>query len=325
MPSIAPVPLHIGDAPQPPRSVRQLAMQMTPEPGEWLQTAISRWAFNTYKCSRRDLLEAMGLGTLHPVEIRGLGVALRPETADTISAATGISFVAVYAMTQSMRDRCTWSTFAEEMSRGVWFPYRERDLDSDPLYREITHKWCPDCLADRPGVHEMLWRHPWMHLCFTHARVLATICAKCGKPPRIPVGSTAQMWDPNTCPNVDGASANDPCSEPFHQTPSPRVDERGPLYAAQARIMAMARSEDPLQRRQLYELARVMEEVQDFDDDALAALASVDIATVRNLQPRRLERGHFVQYPKTFTVLAAAAYSQTRNAELSSHPQISSD
>lgn len=309
-------PLRIGDAPQPPRAIRRLAMHVTPEPGEWLQTAISRWAFDVYKCSRRDFLETIGMGALHPIEIQGLGVALRPETADTISAATGIPFARLYAMTQSMRDHATWSTFAEHMRDGDTFPYRERDLGNDPLFREVIHKWCPDCLKERPGVHEMIWRHPWLHICLKHPRILASKCSGCGEHPRIPLGRTAQEWDPNTCPNmVLGAR----CAEPFHQAVSPPVDEHGILYAAQVRIIALTRCHDPQQRERLYDLAYRIRTVQEKDDEALADLTGLDTSVVRNLQPRRLDAGHYLEHLETFTVLAAAAFvMQTKSEALRS-------
>ncbi|QSB23684.1 TniQ family protein [Curtobacterium sp. 24E2] len=169
MPKSLQPPRSIGDAPQSPRAVRRLAKPLTPEPGEWLQTAISRWSYDIYKCSRRDLLEALGLGALHPTEIHGLGVGLRPETAETISAASDIPFVQLYAMTQSMRDRATWATF-KDIVRDGHVPFEERGLDNDPLHREVIHKWCPDCLHEQPGVHAMMWRHPWMHICLKHSR-----------------------------------------------------------------------------------------------------------------------------------------------------------
>lgn len=237
MPNPRQRPLQIGDAPQPPRTVRRLAQPLTPAPGEWLQTAISRWAFDVYKCSRRDLLEALGVSTLHEVEIRGLGVALRPETAETISAASGIPFVQLYAMTQSMRDRATWDEFTYVLREGHAFPFRERDLIHVPLFREVVHKWCPDCMLERPGVHEMMWRHSWLHICLQHSRVLATTCSACGEQPRIPLGRTVQAWDPRTCPNrVQGVQ----CAELLSRAESSRIENLGVLYATQVQMIALA-------------------------------------------------------------------------------------
>ncbi|GGL08596.1 hypothetical protein JOE58_002528 [Curtobacterium luteum] len=230
MPNPTQRPLRIGDAPQPPRTVRRLAKPLTPAPGEWLQTAISRWAFDEYECSRRNLLDALGVSNLHPIEIQGLGVALRPETAETISAASGIPFLRLYAMTQSMRDRATWDEFKYVLREGYAFPFRERDLIDVPLFREVVHKWCPDCLRERPGVHEMMWRHPWLHICLKHARVLATTCSACGEQPRIPLGRTVQDWDPRLCPNrVHGAQ----CAELLSRAKSSHIEVGGLLYVTQ--------------------------------------------------------------------------------------------
>ncbi|ROR36636.1 TniQ protein [Curtobacterium sp. JUb34] len=298
-------PQHrIGDAPRPPRTVRRLATPLTPEPGEWLQTALSRWAFDVYKCSRRDLLEALGMGTLHSTEIHGLGVALRPETAETISAASGIPFVQLYAMTQSMRDRATWASFTDIVRDG-YVPFEERGLDSDPLYREVIHKWCPDCLHELPGVHLMMWRHPWMHICLKHSRVLATSCSACGEQPRIPLGRTVQEWDPRTCPNrIQGVE----CAELLSQAESSRVKDDGILYAAQVRMLALARSNDPHHRRRMYDLAHRIEEVQELSNETIASLTGLDVNTIRRLAPRHLEKGDYVRHLETFTVLASAAY-----------------
>lgn len=307
-------PLSVGDAPQPPRTVRRLAKPLTSEPGEWLQTAISRWAFDVYKCSRRDLLEALGVITLHPDEIRGLGVALRPETAETISAASGIPFVQLYAMTQSMRDRATWDEFTCVLRERYAFPFRERDLISVPLFREVVHKWCPDCLHERPGVHEMMWRHPWLHICLKHSRVLATTCSACGEQPRIPLGRTVQDWDPRTCPNrVQGVQ----CAELLSRAGSSRIDNRGVLFATQVRIIALARSQNPRERSRLYDLAHRIPQVQELSDKTIAALTGLDENLVERLVPRRLEKGDYVGHLETFSVLAAAAYNlQTADSEV---------
>jgi hypothetical protein len=308
MPITTQRPIRVGDAPQPPRTVRRLAKPLTPAPGEWLQTAISRWAFDVYKCSRRDLLEALGVGTLHPVEIRGLGVALRPETAATISAASGIPFVQLYAMTQSMRDRATWDEFTYVLRERQAFPFRERDLIHVPLFREVIHKWCPDCLHERPGVHDMMWRHPWLHICLKHSRVLATTCPACGEQLRIPLGRTVHDWDPRTCPNrVQGVR----CAEPLSRAESSRIDDAGMLYATQVRIIALARSQASRERSRLYDLSYRIPQVQELSDKTIAALTGLDENAVQRLMPRRLERGGYVRHLETFSVLAAAETSSS--------------
>ncbi|UBQ02548.1 hypothetical protein [Curtobacterium sp. TXMA1] len=59
------------------------------------------------------------------------------------------------------------------------------------------------------------------------------------------------------------------------------------------RILALARSNDPQQRRRLFDLAHRVQEVQELSNDTIASLTDLEANTIGRLAPRHLENGDY--------------------------------
>lgn len=58
-------------------------------------------------------------------------------------------------------------------ARGAW------------IYRGATPV-CPQCLVERPGAHQLLWRHALVAVCLRHERTLVSHCPQCDRTPYRP-------------------------------------------------------------------------------------------------------------------------------------------
>lgn len=171
----------------------RLSPQLSLVPGEWLHTAISRWAHDTFGVSRRALLDAFGLSNLAASTIQALGVRLPVDIRDNIAEATGLPPQALDDATMSaLHNRILWLTetldgFAATYPR--WGPWH---------WLKGT-RFCPDCLREDPGVFATLWRSPWSFVCLRHRRILLDACSACLKPVVEMTGPNSDVFDPSTC------------------------------------------------------------------------------------------------------------------------------
>ncbi|PZE86601.1 TniQ protein [Curtobacterium sp. PhB142] len=177
--------------------------------GEWLNTAITRWSWETFGASRWALFRAFGLETVPPALVRSLAVGLPAAVRDNIAEATGISPAALDAATMRALDGQlvnltdqTASGTTSISTRGPW------------SWRAGT-RYCPDCLIERPGVFNLAWRSPWTFFCLIHERVLLDSCPQCTRPLTETRDRTQRLFDPSTCQTPlrdrDGKPSRDVC------------------------------------------------------------------------------------------------------------------
>jgi hypothetical protein len=163
-------------------------------PGEWLHSAISRWAWETFGVSRGALLDSFGLGSAPLVEIAGLGTRLPPAIAANIARATGID-----------KDRLHKATMEGLDGSLLWLTVLHDGRVSGTLSRSALWSWqagtryCPDCLHDQPGVFHLTWRSPWIFACMQHRRLLHDACSTCQGALVEMRGRNRDLFDPSTC------------------------------------------------------------------------------------------------------------------------------
>lgn len=164
-------------------------------PGEWLHSAISRWAWHEFGVSRGALFRAFGLTTVTDASIPGIGTRLLPEIATNIAYATGIPESQLHDATMS----CLNGGLVQ--IRIV----RRTGYLSGRVAKEHIWSWqtgtryCPECLTERPGVFYLRWRTPWAFCCTKHRRVLSDGCTECHAAVVEMRGREASPFDPSIC------------------------------------------------------------------------------------------------------------------------------
>lgn len=164
--------------------------------GEWLQSAISRWAWSIFGVSRGTLLDAFGLSDLSEHEIRQLGQRAADDVLENIEESIGLPVDLLRRMTMegatSRGPEISLTDAPSIASRYLWA-------------RRKGTRYCPDCLRERPGVFLAGWRLNWTFACVLHQRVLLDACPECLLPLSESTGRSRYMWDPNLCgANIGG-------------------------------------------------------------------------------------------------------------------------
>lgn len=164
------------------------------EPGEWLHSAISRWAWETFGVSRGALLDSLGLANASLPAINAIGTRLEPAIAANITCATGIPEPRLREATMERLDGALlWLTVigygkvAPKVAKGALWSW------------QAGTRYCPDCLHDRPGVFHLTWRSPWLFACVRHHRLLHDSCSACQGALVEMRGRNYDLFDPSTC------------------------------------------------------------------------------------------------------------------------------
>ncbi|MBN9632073.1 MAG: TniQ family protein [Actinobacteria bacterium] len=186
------------------------------EPGEWLHSAISRWAWEIFGVSRGALLKSFGLGSASPSTINAIGTRLEPAIVAAISRATGIPELRLREATmQELDGKLLWLTMngfgkvANKVAKGALWSW------------QAGTRYCPDCIREQPGVFHLVWRSPWSFACVRHQRLLHDSCSACHKSLVEMRGSNRDLFDPSTCrANLEpaGATRTTPCRAPLADT-----------------------------------------------------------------------------------------------------------
>lgn len=163
-------------------------------PGEWLHSAISRWAWDVFGVSRAALLKAFGLGSVSASSVEVLGTFLSEDVASNISQATAIDVSRLREATMESLDGVLLvlaAGSAGERSTTV--------SKRGPWAWQARTRYCPDCLRHRPGVFKVEWRSPWVFACTIHRRVLLDACPTCQHDVVEMRGRNSDRYDPSTC------------------------------------------------------------------------------------------------------------------------------
>jgi len=170
--------------------------------GEWLQSAITRWAWSIFGVSRGTLLDAFGLAELSEHEIRHLGHRASEDVLENIEESIGLPVDVLHRMTME------GATRGPEISRTGAPSIASRYLWA----RRTGTRYCPDCLLEHPGVFYAAWRLNWTFACVRHQRILLDACPECLLPLSESTGRSRYLWDPNRCrANIGGGLPVSPC------------------------------------------------------------------------------------------------------------------
>ncbi|WP_314138523.1 TniQ family protein [uncultured Plantibacter sp.] len=183
--------------------------------GEWLHSAISRWA-HSFRVSRAAMFDAFGLQNLLAAAVTNIGTQLHPAIAANISYATGIEEARLRAATMEvfdgsllvLRDRRKGQPAAGISKRGPWS-------------WQAGTRYCPDCLRDEPGVFRSLWRSPWTYACVAHRRILLDACPTCQGEVVEMRGRNTDLFNPSSCRahiGLRGATRRTYCRAPLEDT-----------------------------------------------------------------------------------------------------------
>lgn len=281
------------------------------QPGEWLHSAISRWAWQEFGVSRAALLGAFGLSRISTHAVEGLGTRLLPEIAANISSATGID-----------TDRLRAATMEHLYGSFLWLSERTDGQRSAVVSKLGTWSWqtgtryCPDCLTEQPGVFHVMWRSPWTFACIKHRRVLLDTCPECHREIVEMRGRNTDLFDPATCranTAPKGASRRIPCRAALADTwEHARLEEHSMPLLTQQLISLQAQQGTGIDFIQLLQsAATALRGAQAFD--AIGQLSGMDAAELRGLVDEEKHVG--ISPPKNAYAMAAltsAALALTR-------------
>ena len=196
---------------------------------EWLHSAISRWAWKPFGVSRAALFRSLGLADLAPHKVQAIGTFLSPDVARNIAFATGID-----------EERLREATMASLDGKAIIFRGQKQSRNRVWSRRAGT-RYCPDCIADRPGYFSLYWRLPWVFACLEHRRLLRDTCAVCQRETVEMRGRNTDVFDPATCradTAAGTASRRHPCLAALGNTGGePHLDERWKLAVVQEAIL----------------------------------------------------------------------------------------
>lgn len=282
--------------------VRPLAVTPELREDEWLQTAISRWAFSVFHCTRQDLFRYLQLDRYPPKALGTLGARPTEELVSSLALATGIP-----------AERLNEATLHGLDGKAIRFAAdSDTILTSAGWVRRTGSRYCTECLREHPGVFLRRWRLTWAFVCTRHGRILEDVCPGCNKPPTDVTGSTREMWNPNTCRNnLSGLSGNRVCGTDLtidrECMPVP-IDS--PISAAQ-KFIDRTIDEDPDAMNVLRTLGGVVSALRAIGDvDAVCSLAAVETSGVLGLIEPELRVGSSA--PKDAYALAVLTTAAVR-------------
>lgn len=272
-------------------------------PGEWLHSAISRWAWETFGVSRAALFGAFGLGSIPGRSVEALGTRLLPDVAQNISEATGIDIPRLRKATMEALDGAL-------LSLGDGHHGERSSLVSKrgPWSWQARTRYCPDCLHHRPGVFLLQWRSPWVFACTMHRRVLLDACPTCQREVVEMRGRNTDLFDPSTCrANLGpiGATRKTWCRAPLEDTWEHfRLDGESVPMKTQELILShveagTARDVIPL----LQSAATGLRGAELFDD--IGSLSELDASELRGLFDEEKHVG--ISAPKNAYAMAGLA------------------
>jgi len=250
-------------------------------PGEWLHSAISRWAWQTFDVSRSAMFDAFGLSDVSLGAITALGTALTPQIAANISFATGIEEDRLRRSTMESLDERLLEL--NDFGEGQGLATVKK---SGPWSWQAGTRYCPDCLRSNPGVFKLHWRSPWIYTCTLHRRILLDACPACSREIVEMRGRNIDRFDPSTCrastaPN--NATRRTPCGAKLEDTwEDVRLDENSIPYLAQQSILYRVQSGVGLDYLTLLQAAGTgLRGAKAFDE--IAVLSGLDSSELRGL------------------------------------------
>ncbi|TFD07530.1 TniQ family protein [Cryobacterium sp. TMT1-66-1] len=272
-------------------------------PGEWLHSAISRWAWQTFAVSRAALFNAFGLAEVPHSAITALGTRLLPEIAANISYSTGI--------TERRLRGATMESLDEKL---LTLNGRGEGQLSGTVSRCGTWSWqagtryCPDCLHDHPGVFQLRWRSPWAFACTTHRRILLDACPWCQGEVVEMRGRNTDLFDPSTCranTAPEGATRRIACRAKLEETWDHfRLKEGSAPMLAQRTIFRRERAGISMQFLRLLQAAATgLRGAKAFDEIGL--LSGLDSGELRGLFDDEKHVG--ISAPKSAYAMAGLA------------------
>jgi len=285
-------------------------------PGEWLHSAISRWAWHVFGVSRAALFDAFGLSSIPHPAITAVGTRLLPEIAANISFATGVPEDQLRAATMERLDE----RFLHLNGR-LDGQFSSTVSKVGPWSWQAGTRYCPDCLHHHAGVFQTHWRSPWAFVCTTHRRILLDACPSCQNEVVEMRGRNSDVFDPSTCratTSAKGATRRTPCRAKLEETwEHLRVDENSPPMLAQRAILIAERDGTSMELLRLLQAAATgLRGAKAFNEIAL--LSGIDSTDLFGLFDDEAHVG--ISAPKSAFAMAGligAAFMLTRLDESS--------
>lgn len=220
---------------------RRLGVDVVLQPGEWLQSAITKWAWQL-QVPRRDLLDFFGLADISTSERGAIGTHPRGEVLENISVSTRIAVPDLRLAVMSVFDggALQMNTEGDAASR--------RPSRRSPYVRLAGTRYCVECLIERPGVMLSSWRLNWTFLCLKHRAILADTCPSCHQPLSEALHATRDCFDPGLCQRQTPIGGKRRvCGHPLvDHWGVEHLDGSSPLVTAQARVNALTTNHDGL-------------------------------------------------------------------------------
>jgi len=214
-------------------TIRTLPIRLAPTHGEALDSWLEALAHRS-DAPWVDILDAVGLA-LGRFRTFPWIVNIPVQQIDSVSAATGISAVAVRAMTLAQFDHTPLRTTADRPVVSRVFPWA----------RAGGSRYCPQCLAESGGRWQLTWRLGWSFACLKHACLLADICPECVGTPRVHAIPAHYTPVPGHCAR-QGSSGGDKshsrCGCSLMEAVTPQLGRDHPILSAQATIDEIFRS-----------------------------------------------------------------------------------
>lgn len=244
------------------------------ESDEWLHSAISRWAWQSFGVSRWAMFDAFGLLDVPATQIESSGNVLLPHIVKNIAFSTGLS-----------EARLHQATMASLHGNALHIKARQVDR-SGPWSRLAGTRYCPACLRESPGVFKVRWRLAWTFACVEHQQVLFDNCAGCHREVVEMRGRNTDPFDPSTCRSDTARSRGNrrvPCRHRLSDSPGDMIlDSSSEVLAAQVAIDAALDGGDGLELiRNLQSIATGLRGANSLD--MIASLSGIDEPELRGL------------------------------------------
>jgi len=160
-------------------------------------------------------------------------ILLRPREIEHVAYVAGLSPQQVHRM-----------TLAVYQGSAVQIDASKREVNRRILWgRGRGSRFCPDCLAANGGRWLLAWRLSWSFACPIHHRLLADLCPRCGKIPRLRAHSRHVVPRPGLCPTPTPRqgfrSMSQRCDQPLCEVDTMRLGADHPAVRAQGLLLAM--------------------------------------------------------------------------------------
>lgn len=220
-------------------ALRRLPIRVYPENDEALPSWVDRYS-ERLAVTREDFFQAAGLYPLADRRAKpNFAIRLEEEQAECLQFATGIPAQRLHEM-----------TLAKYSGRVLFLAKSRRAINRHYLWaRGSGWRYCPECLAERPGVYKLDWRLTWAYACIKHAGLLRDVCQRCGGYPGRKPDRLRQIPKSNICRLLLPQNSEHEYCECDLSTLTPlSIPQDSPLLVAQKWIESIIKDDEAIAR-----------------------------------------------------------------------------